>query len=128
MEMTPANLKKFRADFENTVKSLEKEYEVSINLGNMRYSKTDFKATLSVENPANGAEEEAAAQARFELYAEIYDVKPEWFGKTFLYQGKTYRVAGLNMRRPKWPIELVEVASGKIVKGTAFLLKMCIKE
>ena len=50
MEITKSNLRIFRQDFKNTVESLQKEYEVTIDMKNITYGTTDFHFKVEVTN------------------------------------------------------------------------------
>jgi hypothetical protein len=37
-------------------------------------------------------------------FCSMFDMKPEWLGRTFENRGKTYTISGLNIRSKKFPV------------------------
>lgn len=57
--------------------------------------------------------------------ASAYGLDPSDLGSTFVQNGKTFRVDGLNPRRYKYPISVTEVKTGKKYKFREENVKMC---
>ena len=68
----------------------------------------------------------------FEALAEEYGLSPDDFGREFSTGQEWFRVAGINPRRPKYPISATRLLDGKGYKFTAanvaMLLKVAIKD
>jgi len=68
----------------------------------------------------------------FEALAEEYGLSPDDFGREFSTGQEWFRVAGINPRRPKYPISAARLVDGKGFKFTAenvvLLLKASMKD
>ena len=68
----------------------------------------------------------------FEALAEEYGLSPEDFGREFSTGSERFRVAGIDPRRPKYPISATRVPDGKGYKFTAenvvLLLKAAMRD
>jgi hypothetical protein len=69
-----------------------------------------FKLTIAIDDPAL---QEAAARREFNSYCQLFDLLPEDFGREVQINGKAHRVSGLALNRSKFPIKMIEVATGK---------------
>ena len=68
--------------------------------GGGRFSSSEYKP--KVEFKVKG--ELSASKGNednFKSFAKLYGLDPEWLGKTFIMQGKAYKVVGLAPRRSK---------------------------
>jgi hypothetical protein len=127
MNINRPTLTKFRADFENAVKDLEKEYGVKISLGSIKYSDAEFHAKMEVKNTTINAKGEVEDNS-FRINAPILGLNPEWQGKIFYDKaGKRMRIAGIDLGRPKNPISLVAVDTGRGYKCPEDYLVRCMK-
>lgn len=63
---------------------------------------TKFK--VQVEDAAAKAE---ARKKEFDAYCELFGLKPEHFGATFMSRGVTYTIVGLELKRRKYPIRAI---------------------
>lgn len=75
------------------------EFGLTAKFGGGSFDNSTYKP--KVEIIAAGANPE---KEDFELYASLYNLKPEDYGKEFNSNGATYTLTGLNPRRPKYPI------------------------
>jgi hypothetical protein len=65
-----------------------------------------------------------SAQREFANWAELYDMKPDDFGRTFTTRGKTFCISGIAPRSPKRPILADEVdGAGRTFKFEAAPLR-----
>ena len=68
----------------------------------------------------------------FEALADEYGLSPDDFGREFSTGQEWFRVAGINPRRPKYPISAKRLVDGKGFKFTAanvaMLLKVAMKD
>lgn len=117
MEINKSNLKTFRAEFAEAVKTLEKKHAVKIALGNISFSSEQFSSKITVQN-LDGGGSPSVKNGTWRLYAYLFNVNPEWEGRTFrtTNSAEDLKIVGLNPRRPKNPVELIGVTSGKSFK------------
>lgn len=80
--------------------------------GTINPNHVDVFLKFRVEVSDIGAKDTARKQ-EFDQYCELFGMKPEHFGATFTSRGQTYKISGLELRRRKFPIRAVEIASGK---------------
>ena len=68
----------------------------------------------------------------FEVLAPEYGLQPEDFGREFSSHGERFRITGLNLRRPRFPVSAVRIPDGKGYKFTAedvaALLQLSMKD
>lgn len=100
MKITKDVLEKFRKDFANTVKDLEKQYGVSIKLGGITYEESSFTASLKVESPDTG-------KVNWNNYCRYYNFSQDDFGKTFKDGSHTLKIVGINISAKKFPIQVM---------------------
>ena len=129
MEMTKANLKKFRADFTKAVEALEKSYGVKLELGAISYSENNFTTRLTVTNGGDNSEIE---KTKFEcaiVNFSMYGLTKADYRKEFkATDGKTYRLVGVKPRARKNPFVIETVGGTRYVCAPEFLgLKMDFK-
>ena len=81
---------------------------VSVSLGRMRYEREDiFPVSVSLE-VANKSEDGSVLSSKakdFQRNAHLYGLKSEMLGQTFVCNGKTFTITGLNTRARKMPIQ-----------------------
>lgn len=73
------------------------------------YSDIDLKLTLVVEETSVESE-----QANFNTNAQLFGLTQDTFNKEFTYNGKTYRIVGIDRKSRKYPVKVLDVASGDI--------------
>ena len=61
----------------------------------------------------------------FQFYASSFGLSPQYLGKTFVYEGKTMKVVGLNRRSRSYPI-MVDDTDGKHYKFSAESIKKLV--
>lgn len=52
-------------------------------------------------------------ELNFKQYGDLYGFRPEDFGATFVSMGREFKITGLLPNRPKRPVEVIEVRTGK---------------
>ena len=119
MNINKTTLNNFRASFNEAVKELEKEYEVSIKLGNIQYGDISFTSKIEVTSGGNAEE---VAKNRYEDDLKTYgyrypELKTEHFDDGILYQGQKVRIVGIKPRSPKYPI-IYQTEDGKRWKAS----------
>lgn len=116
MRFNRTNLKAIRADINTALKAVEKKHGVSFNLGNIRFSDSDFRGKLecfsATDNSGNAVDID---KQNFESKAWLVGVKKTAFGKTFTSQGTKFTITGINTRAKKYPIQATN-AKGKRYK------------
>lgn len=105
---------------------LEAEFGVKLNVGGGQYGQGTGMVRVNVEVQDTGSGMSASEQT-FRLHAGYVGLKPEWFGASFYYNGQEYRVVGLNLGAPKYPVNVERVHDKKAFKMTASMVKIGIE-
>jgi hypothetical protein len=64
----------------------------------------------------------------FQRYAQTFDLEPSDLGREFnVPEGKRFRICGLNVRSPKYPVMAEEVRTGKKFKFSVERVKLFLK-
>lgn len=120
MEINKGTLKEFRKDLSVALLSLERKYELKIELPNISYSEKEFHGTLKCFKLGDSGEKLADIQSKeeFDIYT-YYGKLAGSFGFEFSgNNGELLRVIGYNPRRRANPIELLGVNTGKKYKAS----------
>ena len=124
MNFTEASVKNFRSDFNDMVKALEKKYGVTVDLGTIRYSGTEFSASIKVEKVDNESQEKIWLRERNMSAFQHPIVMKIIYGKEYKgADGYMYKVTGFNSRRPKYCLE-IERNGKKAFAPTGFLVNL----
>jgi hypothetical protein len=107
MKMTRAKVKQLRADIDAALAAVEKKHGVEFDLGRITFTDTDFRGKLTCKSADPNADRKI-----FERDALRVGLKKTAYGKTFTHVGRDYRVSGVNTRAKKYPVKVVDVASG----------------
>lgn len=98
-------LKEFRADVQQALAGFAELHGLVLdtnNGGTFGDTNYEFKVKFAVK----GENGEVLTQERqdFKQYATSYRLKPEWLGKSFTYQGRSYTITGLNTHSRRHPV------------------------
>jgi len=118
MNINKANLKNFRSDFATAMKSLEEEYGVSVSMKNISFTEDKFTTKLEVTNLSESGEVVDSTVEDFKKQARFYGLKVSDLGRTFVSQGRTFKVCGLKPSYRKYPV-LAKSNTGKTFKFAA---------
>jgi len=105
----------FRKDFSLVVKELEEKYNVKIELGSITYNSTSFHGRITCTEISEEGEKVVDMQ-EFNLTKNIYGFKGN-IGDTYNDGNHTFKVIGLDSRKPKYPV-ILEREDGKRFKST----------
>ena len=120
MAITTTMLREFRADFKETVKSLEEKYGIAVTINNISYTKDSFHFKTECCEVKAGENKE---EADFKKYCRLYDFTEEDYNKSFTtFNGKRYTLIGFNPKAPKFPY-LIKDDNGKVFRGTKEQIK-----
>lgn len=89
----------FRADVKEALKSVEEKYGVEIECGNITYSEDRFD--LKIKAVKAGVD---IRKIEFERLCYRHGLKPEDYGREFIYEGNTYKITGINKNAKTYPI------------------------
>lgn len=110
---TNSNLKTIRADIADALNAVNKKHGITLNLGNIRYSDSEFSGKLTGSGATNSTD---VARLKFEKYAISFGIKAKAFGEIFTSRGDTFKIVGIKERSYKYPVLAKNVANGKTYK------------
>lgn len=116
MKITRAVLGMITADIDVAMARVAAEYEgLKITRGSTRYN--SLEATLRLKLQVVNSEGESESERRdFDTLARSYGLLPEDLGAVFRFNGKQYRLTGINPRARKYPIKGERVSDKKKFK------------
>lgn len=89
--------------------------------------RTGFAFGLRVGIPQRDGSVFEPQKAKFELLAEGFGLKPQDYGREFSNGNATFRIVGIEPRRPKYPINVERVSDGRGYKFTPENVAMYLK-
>ena len=87
-----------------------------INGGDLRWG---FDATFRVSIPLPDSSALDPERLRFEALAEAFGLSPSDYGRQFSTGREQFRIAGIDPRRPKYPVSAERVPDGQGFKFSA---------
>jgi hypothetical protein len=113
--ITPTALKLIAADVLAAIASVALLHDIDIDYDGGRYSNG---ATGEVKLKISARSQQAAEMkdASFKMNARYLGIAGDCLGKTFYVKGMQYRIAGFNMKAPKYPVNIERVHDGKSFK------------
>ena len=126
--MEKRDLKAIRAEINDYLKLIGTKYDVSIKIvGNTTYDYCSFRMRIEgVKTDENGVSEKDKLD--FKRCCRIVGLNPEDFGREFVCSGTRYKVVGVKLNRPKYPISVERVKDGKCFKFGDALVKSLLGE
>jgi hypothetical protein len=82
-----------------------------------------FEVTQTAAASTDG---KTQAQREYERSADLFDLKPEWFGQAVMYQGHQVTITGLAMKSRKFPV-LGTDDRGRKMKYTTQVIRQAFK-
>lgn len=127
MEINRDTLKQFRSDFAKAVKKLEKEYDVTISLGNIKYTSDSFSSKIEVAINKSDAEKANDEKRMFESLCDRYGFLPSDYLNSFSHNGMNIELYGFDTRKKKYPCMLREIGGTKLMKASSSFVKTMFK-
>ena len=88
---------------------------------------TGFEFSVKVGIPLPDGTVFDPEKTKFELLARNYGLSPDDFGREFSTGRETFRIVGIETRRPKYPINVERQPDRQGFKFTAENVVMCLK-
>lgn len=99
---TKDELKKFRIDFTETVKDLEKKYNVKVELGSISFGETSFHVKMTCDR-VNSDGSKKVDEDKFNALAGLYGLNAK-IGDTYAISGITFTITDFDSKKPKYPV------------------------
>tara|TARA_R110000824_G_scaffold400041_1_gene606686 strand:- start:319 stop:753 length:435 start_codon:yes stop_codon:yes gene_type:complete len=123
---TRDGLRDLAQDIDKALEEVAKKHEISIKVGNSRYS--NLEATMKLELSTTNNSGESQHELDFRSLASRFGYEADWFGRTIHLSGTAFKVSGLNMKSPKNRINLVRVKDNKGFKCPVAVLRRAIEK
>lgn len=95
----------FRERFSQALKELQEELGVQIDLGSIKYSPTSARASMTISTITEAGDVNTPEADAFRRNAPMYGISPNWLGRYFRFQDKSYRVTGWKLRAKRYQIQ-----------------------
>jgi hypothetical protein len=105
MAITKQSVVVMREKMEEALKTLE-SFGFNAKISNIRYSgsQATMFVTVSEVTKTEDGEVLSVDNASYLAHCVAFGLKKEWLGKTFMYQGKQYKVEGISPKSRKFPV------------------------
>lgn len=114
--LTRAGMKSIREAVEVALQEVGADLGVGLSLGNGSFREHEGHFRLNVVTGGSG--DESPVQSSWDRICKSYGFEPEDFGRTFVSQGQTFKITGLQTSRPTYPITADRQPDGKRFKFT----------
>ena len=106
MTLDRALANKIHAEIIAAAKEIAAKHRMFITKKGGNFGDFDLKVSMTLQMISEEAQEakENKKEALWVLYAPSFGLKPEWFGKTFNCQNKTFEIIDLQHRKHKFPV------------------------
>lgn len=123
MKFDRNNLDEIRADINAALESVAEKHGITLSIGNISYESTRFTTKLTAQT-GDGSEHE---QKEFARNCWRYNIPESWYGKSFVAEGQTFTITGINTRARKSPINFKDV-KGRMYKASPEYVKAFMKK
>jgi len=120
-ELNKDNCRIIGGAIENALKSIEKQFGVSIRRKSWSFTVNHLTLKLECSIVKNGKAISKEAED-FKHYACLYELAADDLGKTFNFQGQSWVITGLKSKSHKYPI-LASKGDGHTFKFPANIVK-----
>lgn len=110
-EFNRTTLSQLRADMNAALKAVAEKHGVLLSVGSCTYARDGSEASFKLQAVVKKEGVETMKDASnaklvtaWKEYASMFGLKQEWLDKSFVVNGKTYMIQGLNTRKHKYPV------------------------
>jgi hypothetical protein len=121
MALDKQTVTRIAAEAQIALNAVAEKYELTVKVGGGSYDPEagTFKPRVEFVSEDAGA-------VKFLRYASLFGLEPTDFGKRITLKNRTFSITGINPRRPKFPIDIEEVSTGKVMKATESSVKAAL--
>lgn len=111
-------LRLLRNEIDLALAQLGEKHGLVIHASKARYDNdgqsVTFNLDIAVKDATNAGRspEMLRAERAWPQYCALFNLKPEWLGRTINHRGTQYAIAGIMPNRPKFPIVMRSVDEG----------------
>ena len=111
-KMTPKNCKELDIEIKAALADIAEQYGLVVEISGGSYSPAGYSPKLKLNVVT-----EDGIPADFKNLAPLYSMTEDDYGKEIrLNNGHMAKITGINTRRPKYPISVVDVVTGRSYK------------
>lgn len=118
---TKTNLREMRQALNAALESVAQQYGVDINIGNIRFSETEFRTTMTVNT--KGKKDDSAALNIWKQYSFVHRMEASDFGREFVVGGERYRIVAYKPRGKRFNISAERIHDGARYKFSSDTVK-----
>ncbi len=114
---TKATANAMMDDFANHIKEFEREWGVKIEMRGGKFDASTLQPRMTIRLAGETKiEDQYAAQAKcWEVNWQWMGFQKDWLHKTVKdFSGQEFKIVGLNSRRPRRPVAIVNLKTGKM--------------
>jgi hypothetical protein len=117
-----SNLSEVRRAIDEALVKVEKEYGISLKIGNISFTNEQFTTKLvsKITDPT------VVLSVNSGLF-EMYGLPANLAGQIVIHAGKQYQITGVDRGKRKFPITSTELSTGRTTSMTVDLVKLLIK-
>lgn len=125
MQFSNQEFKRFRERFKEVVEPLQKEFQISIDIGNINYNSDQFTSKITCINLEGEklTENSDIERVKWDSCCEKFGLTSEDFGKEITIRNRLFKVVGIAPNARKNCILIEEIATGKVFKTSTNALK-----
>lgn len=124
MEFTKSGFNEFREDVMAALDSVAKKHDVSIQIGNIRYTSSEFDMKIRV---INGFSDDAEySESKFKHECGYFGFKPEDYNKVVIIDNQRFNFVGFNMKARKNVCLIMNPYNNKIYTCSAMTMHQAI--
>ena len=121
-KFTKQKLKEIRGDLDDLLDAIREMHGIDIKLGTISFNDVEFTAQLKAQFSDLSIEDTPKGRD-WTLFSFRHGLPVELLGQEIVIRGRKMKIMGYNRDCPKNDIALLEVATGKNLKGPAALVK-----
>lgn len=127
--LTATVVKKMNAELIAAMAEIATKYGCSVQQENSTYNDHTLNMKVKVFIASEDSPKVPADQVKaYAAMAPLYGLEESWLGKEFTHKGKTLKVAGLNTRRPKFCVVLVDTKTNQVSACNRELVQHYLKK
>ncbi len=123
--MDKETARRFRTDFAEAVKTLEQQYGMTIELGNISFTANSLSVKLTARE---GADKDTAYELEFKRLCGRYGLQASDYDRLIEIKGEDYVIYGINSNKRKHPILIRRVKDDKVYCISPEYIKQLIRK
>jgi hypothetical protein len=125
-KFTRSDVRTLHDDIVDALSVVAKKHDIVINYKGASFTSDKINVKLEVCAIKDG---KAFDQSRedFTRLASLYSLIPDMLDTTFVHLGKTFKITGLSPRKPKFPVLVIDVTTGKKYKFPVLTVKSALQ-